>query len=76
VIHDITTDWLNINHKDQMLKLLAADLGLGVVDRGAIQGTFFMFRLAWAYSYPKKYQTNPQFNWLQRLGSQLATKEH
>jgi hypothetical protein len=74
--HLFTTDWLNTDHEDQMLELLAADLGLGIVGRGAIQSTFFTLRLAQAYSNPEKYQTDPQFNWLRRLGSQLATKEH
>jgi len=58
-----------------MLELLAADLGLGVVGRGAIQGTFFTLRLAQAYSNPEKYQTDPQFNWLRRLGSQHRLHE-
>jgi hypothetical protein len=74
--HLFTTDWLNTDHEDQMLELLAADLGLGIVGRGAIQSTFFTLRLAQAYSNPEKYQTDPQFNWLRRLGSQLAMKEH
>jgi hypothetical protein len=28
-----TTDWLNADHEDQMLELLAADLGLSEEDR-------------------------------------------
>ncbi|KAJ7749104.1 hypothetical protein B0H16DRAFT_1691918 [Mycena metata] len=68
-----TTDWLRSDHEDQMLELLASDLGHGATT--GIQTSFFVKSLEQAYSDPDGYRTSHKFAWLRRLGSSLATKE-
>ncbi|KAJ7094036.1 hypothetical protein B0H15DRAFT_776460, partial [Mycena belliarum] len=70
--HWFTKDWLRSDHEDQMLELLASDLGfLG----NCIDLTFFRSKLAEAYSNPDRYRTDQGFRWLRRLGTAFATKD-
>ncbi|KAJ7744391.1 hypothetical protein B0H16DRAFT_1322159, partial [Mycena metata] len=73
--HWFTTDWLRSDHEDQMLELLASDLGLSDGNTSSIETTFFISILAQAYSDPERYRTARQFRWLRRLGASLATKD-
>jgi hypothetical protein len=69
-----TTDWLRTDHEDQMLELLASDLGLSDGSTSCIQNTYFVKALAQAYSDPDSYRTHRRFGWLRRIGTSFATK--
>ncbi|KAJ7917809.1 hypothetical protein B0H13DRAFT_2440292 [Mycena leptocephala] len=69
-----TTDWLRTDHEDQMLELLASDLGLSDGSTSCIQNTYFVKSLAHAYSNPEAYRTDNRFGWLRRIGASFATK--
>ncbi|KAJ7618329.1 hypothetical protein DFH06DRAFT_949667, partial [Mycena polygramma] len=69
-----TTDWLKTEHEEQMLELLASDLGLRDGDSSTIQSTYFVAALARAYSDPAAYRKAGHFRWLRRLGESFATK--
>ncbi|KAJ7358430.1 hypothetical protein DFH08DRAFT_687019 [Mycena albidolilacea] len=71
-----TTEWLNTDHEDQMLELLAADLELGDGSTSTIQTTYFVHALAQAYSNPEMYRTGTGFRWLRRLGEAFAMHKH
>ncbi|KAJ6525402.1 hypothetical protein B0H19DRAFT_903606, partial [Mycena capillaripes] len=71
----LTTDWLKTDNEDQMLELLAADLGLSDGSTSAIETTYFVIALAQAYSNPDAYRTSSRFGWLRRLGTSFATKD-
>ncbi|KAJ7827174.1 hypothetical protein B0H14DRAFT_2815810, partial [Mycena olivaceomarginata] len=49
----LTTEWLNTDHEDQMLELLAADLELGDGSMSTIQTTYFVHALTQVYSNPE-----------------------
>ncbi|KAJ7150102.1 hypothetical protein C8R43DRAFT_887447, partial [Mycena crocata] len=70
-----TTDWLKTEHEDQMLELLASDLGLSDGSTSGIQATYLVRALAQAYSDPETYRKARHFRWLRRLGESFATKE-
>ncbi|KAJ7307002.1 hypothetical protein DFH08DRAFT_720203, partial [Mycena albidolilacea] len=70
-----TTDWLRTDHEEQMLELLASDLGLSDGSTSCIQNTYFVKALAEACSDPEKYRTARKFGWLRRLGASFATKD-
>ncbi|KAJ7037117.1 hypothetical protein C8F04DRAFT_953189, partial [Mycena alexandri] len=70
-----TTEWLNSDHEDQMLELLASDLGLTDGSTDCIQSSFFTQSLARAYSSPDEYRTDPGLAWLRRVGASFATKD-
>ncbi|KAJ7826137.1 hypothetical protein B0H14DRAFT_2239168, partial [Mycena olivaceomarginata] len=67
-----TTQWLNTDHEDQMLELLAADLDVGDGTTTVIETTYFVLALAQAYSDPEKYRTGASLGWLRKLGEALA----
>ncbi|KAJ7362739.1 hypothetical protein DFH08DRAFT_841388 [Mycena albidolilacea] len=67
-----TTDWLNTDHMDQLLELLAADLGGGNGSTVVVETTYFVLKLAQAYSDPEEYRTGVGFEWLRQLGETLA----
>ncbi|KAJ7155296.1 hypothetical protein C8R46DRAFT_841387, partial [Mycena filopes] len=69
------TDWLQSDHEDQMLELLALDLGLDDGSTTCIQNSFFFKYLGRAYSDPDAYRTAHSFGWLRRIGTSLATKQ-
>ncbi|KAK7047057.1 hypothetical protein R3P38DRAFT_3423853 [Favolaschia claudopus] len=68
-----TKDWLQTDHEDQMLELLAADLGISDGSTSCIQTTYFAQALALAYANPTTYRAATQFGWLRRLGIAFAT---
>jgi hypothetical protein len=70
-----TTGWLKSDQEDQMLELLAEDLGLSDASTNCIQNNFFATYLAQAYSDPDKYRTDPASGWLRWLGTAFATKD-
>ncbi|KAJ7864086.1 hypothetical protein B0H14DRAFT_3605343 [Mycena olivaceomarginata] len=70
-----TTDWLWTDHEEQMLELLASDLGLSDGSTSCVQNTYFVKALAEACSDPEKYRTARKFGWLRRLGASFATKD-
>jgi hypothetical protein len=70
-----TTDWLNTDHEDYMLELLATDLGLSDGSTSSIETTYFVQALEWAYSDPDAYRSGARFRWLRRLGTAFATKD-
>ncbi|KAF8133473.1 hypothetical protein K438DRAFT_1451162, partial [Mycena galopus ATCC 62051] len=69
-----TRDWLKTEHEDQMLELLASDLGLSDRSTSSISPTYLVRALARAYSNPETYRSAQQFRWLRRLGQSFATK--
>ncbi|KAJ7183937.1 hypothetical protein C8R46DRAFT_827156, partial [Mycena filopes] len=69
-----TTDWLRSDHEDQMLELLALDLGLTDESEICIQNSFFAKYLAVAYTDPEAYRTDRSLAWLRRIGTSFATK--
>ncbi|KAJ6543745.1 hypothetical protein DFH09DRAFT_1390325, partial [Mycena vulgaris] len=68
----LTTDWLNTDHMDQLLELLAADLGGGNGSTVVVETTYFVLKLAQAYSDPEEYHTGVGFEWLRQLGETLV----
>ncbi|KAJ7934877.1 hypothetical protein B0H13DRAFT_1557879, partial [Mycena leptocephala] len=70
-----TTDWFKTDHEDQMLELLASDLGITDGSTSCIEPTHFVRILAQAYSDPDNYRTARHFGWLRRLGTSFATKD-
>ncbi|KAJ7176100.1 hypothetical protein C8R43DRAFT_857866, partial [Mycena crocata] len=70
-----TTDWLKTEHEDQMLELLASDLGLSDGSTSGLQATYLVRALAQAYSNPEVYRKARHFRWLRRLGQSFATKD-
>ncbi|KAJ7861923.1 hypothetical protein B0H13DRAFT_1538861, partial [Mycena leptocephala] len=70
-----TRDWLNTDHEDQMLELLASDLGISDGSTTCIQPTYFVRGLAQAYCDPESYQTARRFGWLRKLGASFAMKD-
>ncbi|KAJ7831710.1 hypothetical protein B0H14DRAFT_3713219 [Mycena olivaceomarginata] len=69
-----TTDWLNTDHEDQTLELLAADLGLSHKSTSTINSTHFAVKLGQVYSCPDEYQTAEEFQWLRWLGTVFAMR--
>ncbi|KAJ7083057.1 hypothetical protein B0H15DRAFT_785202 [Mycena belliarum] len=72
--HWFTREWLRSDHEDQMLELLTSDLALNDGSASCIKNTFFVCKLAKAYSNPERYRTDQDFKWLRRLGTSFATK--
>ncbi|KAJ7897754.1 hypothetical protein B0H13DRAFT_1623428, partial [Mycena leptocephala] len=70
-----TTDWLKTDHEDEMLELLAADLGLSDGSTCTIEMSYLVCALAQAYSDLEEYRTVGRFRWLRRLGVAFATKD-
>ncbi|KAF8155130.1 hypothetical protein K438DRAFT_1622113 [Mycena galopus ATCC 62051] len=70
-----TRDWLKTDHEDQMLELLASDLGIKDASTSCIKDTSFVRIPAQAYSDPETYRTARHFRWLRRLGTSFATKD-
>ncbi|KAJ7815543.1 hypothetical protein B0H13DRAFT_2381016 [Mycena leptocephala] len=70
-----TRDWLKTDHKDQMLELLASDLGISDGSTTCIQPMYFVRGLAQAYSDPESYRTDRRFRWLRKLGASFAMKD-
>ncbi|KAJ7860652.1 hypothetical protein B0H13DRAFT_1900892 [Mycena leptocephala] len=65
---------VNTDHEDQMLELLASDLGLSDGSTACIEGTYFVQALSRAYFQPKTYRTSRRCAWLRRLGTSFAMK--
>jgi hypothetical protein len=70
-----TTDWLKTDHEDQMLELLASDLGISDGNTSCVEPTYFVRALGQAYSDPETYRTSRKFGWLRRLGASFAMKD-
>ncbi|KAK6974495.1 hypothetical protein R3P38DRAFT_3378568 [Favolaschia claudopus] len=71
----LTSDWLTTDHEDQMLELLALDLGLSDASTNSIQSTYFVQALGQAYKNPHTYRTARHFQWLRGIGTAFATKQ-
>ncbi|KAK7059424.1 hypothetical protein R3P38DRAFT_2758863 [Favolaschia claudopus] len=52
--HWFTKDWLNTDHEDHLLELLAAELGISDSSTSCIQTTYFVLALAQAYEKPDR----------------------
>jgi hypothetical protein len=70
-----TRDWLKTDHEDQMLELLASDLGISDGSTTCIRPTYFVRGLAQAYSDPESYRTARRFGWLRKLGASFTMKD-
>lgn len=55
-------------------ELAQSDLALNDGSASCIKNTFFVCKLAKAYSNPERYRTDQDFKWLRRLGTSFATK--
>ncbi|KAJ7810585.1 hypothetical protein B0H14DRAFT_2607180 [Mycena olivaceomarginata] len=69
------TDWLCSDHEDQMLEILASDLGLTDSSTLSIRNSFFVKSLAQAYDTPDAYRAGEKNPWLRKIGQALATKD-
>ncbi|KAK6975031.1 hypothetical protein R3P38DRAFT_2811170 [Favolaschia claudopus] len=56
--HWFTKDWLNTDHEDHLLELLAAELGISDGSTSCIQTTYFVLALAQAYENPTEYRNS------------------
>ncbi|KAJ7752973.1 hypothetical protein B0H16DRAFT_1418844 [Mycena metata] len=70
-----TKDWLRSDHEDQMLEILASDLGLTDSSTLSIRNSFFVNSLAQAYDAPEAYRAGEKHQWLRKIGQALATKD-